>query len=205
MIISVEGNIASGKTTVLETLRAEGLKTFPEPVEDWKEWLVHFYQDMRKWALAFQFRVLLSFLQRDYGEKAVVERSPMTCVEVFGASLHGSGHLVREEYALMLDYYKQFSWKPDVVVYVRTPPETCFERMRSRDRDGEQRVSLEYLSDLHERYEVVMSRYRGRLITVDGSRPKEKVSTEVLRLVKDVQERAARDDAARDQAVECVS
>ncbi|XP_020607430.1 thymidine kinase 2, mitochondrial-like [Orbicella faveolata] len=41
----------------------------------------------------------------------------------------------------------------DLIVYLRTSPEKCMERIKMRSRDEETSVSMELLNSLHERYE----------------------------------------------------
>ena len=42
---------------------------------------------------------------------------------------------------------------PDVMVYLRTDPKVCFERMKKCDRKEETGVPLEYLRKIHEKHE----------------------------------------------------
>lgn len=42
---------------------------------------------------------------------------------------------------------------PDGFIYLRASPDTCHQRMKSRKREEEGGVSLEYLRDLHEKHE----------------------------------------------------
>lgn len=44
--------------------------------------------------------------------------------------------------------------RPALVVYLRTQPQTCYERVRARDRSCEQDIALDYLEGLHESYEL---------------------------------------------------
>ena len=41
----------------------------------------------------------------------------------------------------------------DVIIYLRTSPEIALTRVRSRNRRGEENVSLDYLTDLHQYYD----------------------------------------------------
>ena len=43
--------------------------------------------------------------------------------------------------------------KADVIIYLRTSPEIALTRVWSRNRQGEESVSLDYLTDLHRYYD----------------------------------------------------
>jgi len=65
------------------------------------------------------------------------------------------------------------------LVYLRAKPETCLERIKSRNRPEEQSITLDYLKQLHECHEEwLLSRTR-TLITpvfiIDADQTKEHV------------------------------
>jgi deoxyadenosine/deoxycytidine kinase len=43
--------------------------------------------------------------------------------------------------------------KPDLILYLQASPESVMKRIRMRNRTEENGITLEYLSELHERYE----------------------------------------------------
>ena len=62
LIICVEGNIGSGKSTLINGLKKKGWNTFQEPVEGrWKAPLQAFYKDPSLWSFSFQITVLKWF------------------------------------------------------------------------------------------------------------------------------------------------
>ena len=59
LIVCVEGNIGSGKSTLINSLKEKGWKVYQEPVEDrWKIPLQDFYRDPLQHGLSFQITVL---------------------------------------------------------------------------------------------------------------------------------------------------
>ena len=60
-IICVDGNIAVGKSTVLDTLELEGYKVIREPVHEWSDTLKLFYEDKARWAFTLQVVILTSY------------------------------------------------------------------------------------------------------------------------------------------------
>ncbi|VDP22178.1 unnamed protein product [Schistosoma margrebowiei] len=49
---------------------------------------------------------------------------------------------------------KNKSGPVDLIVYLRASPTVCFERLRARNRSGEEDIPLKYLEDLHELHEA---------------------------------------------------
>lgn len=64
-------------------------------------------------------------------------------------------------------------------VYLRAKPETCLERIRSRNRSEEQSITLDYLRQLHELHEGWLSRQSDtsttRVLVIDANQTKENV------------------------------
>ena len=56
--------------------------------------------------------------------------------------------------------------KADVIIYLRTSPEIALTRVRSRNRQGEESVSLDYLTDLHQYYDNWLL-YENNVVVVD--------------------------------------
>jgi deoxyadenosine/deoxycytidine kinase len=194
MRISVVGNIACGKSSVMARLPSflPRLAVYPEPVEDWGECLDLFYADPARWSLTFNLRALLSF--RCDGTSAAVsvyERSPLCCRHVFFEAQCDDGHMTHDESRLYRDMYGAIGWTPDALVYVRTPPETCLDRMRRRGRACENGVgggiSLEYLRRIHDKYETMVSSCSVPCIVIDGDRDGERVTNDVVAAINTLQ------------------
>ena len=80
-----------------------------------------------------------------------------------------------EEYDLYVSIYKNMSrdvMPPDIFVFLDVSPEECYDRMHSRGRSEEEGVPLDYLKQLYDNYQKLLSemRRRGvRVLTVDWS------------------------------------
>ena len=61
------------------------------------------------------------------------------------------------------------------LVYLRAKPETCLERIRTRNRPAEQSITLEYLQQLHQRHEQWLSSTNTAVLTVDANQTEEGV------------------------------
>jgi len=173
--ISLEGNIAAGKSTFLEVLRKEfDVQTVAEPVSRWQNipredggsdnLLDLFYSDPKRWAYTFQTFAFLSRMQAQMepirglpGQVVVYERSVLSDKFIFASNCAQSGLFNSVEWALYRDWHEwlinSFETNLDGIVYLRASPTTCLQRLQSRGRGEETSVSLTYLEELHDRHE----------------------------------------------------
>lgn len=172
--IALEGNIASGKSTLLELIRSEfDVFTVQEPVGKWQQLQVEgdgqgnllelFYSDPKRWAYTFQTYAFLSRLQAqtsavsDNVDVIVMERSVMADYHIFAKNCYKTGLFSDVEWALYRQWFawltKQFPPQFDGTIYLRTSPAVCLHRLRKRARGEEGSIPLEYLQQLHSRHD----------------------------------------------------
>lgn len=184
--VCVEGNIGSGKSAALQCLAAARpeLDIFQEPVEEWNDVLVKFYDDPATWAFPFSLRVLLSFVKPGKATQgAVVERSPLSCRHVFAQLMFNEGKMSREEWDVFKEYCDTIGWTPDVVVYVHTPPEECMRRVAQRARPAERNVDDQYLRRIDFQYETMLRYAEVPVVRVDGTQPTEAIAKAIAEVV----------------------
>lgn len=166
--ILVEGNIGSGKTTVIDAYmnalssRPDYLK-LTEPVDDWKSingtnLLERLYNDAPRWASTFQSYAMLTMArQHQYSSLnkriKLMERSIFSTRYCFIQNFYDNKTISRVEYDI-LDAWFRFvseSIKNDIdyIIYLRVSPPTCYNRVIERGRPEERNISLQYLVDLH--------------------------------------------------------
>ncbi len=166
----VEGNIGAGKSTFLRLLNEQlDVHVVYEPHEQWQDVEGHnlldkFYSDTSRWAYTFQTyafitRILEAERQAHTTDKQnlILERSVYSDRYCFAKNAYEMGTMSSLEWTL----YKQwFSWlvdtytvKPDGFIYLQTTPDTCFERMKKRNRSEEATVSHDYLTAIHQKHE----------------------------------------------------
>lgn len=157
MKISIEGNIGSGKSTLISRLCQETrLPIFLEPVDEWKDWLSMFYQDPERWGMSFNINVLLSFNKwKANNFPAIYERSPISNRFVFSQLQYEQNRMKPIEMKMFQNLYDQLAWTPDVIVYIRTDPEVSMQRMQTRGRDCESAVQLDYLKAINDKYNAI--------------------------------------------------
>jgi thymidylate kinase len=170
VIISVEGNIGSGKTTIVEHLQhvLQGDSTIlflREPLDVWERVkdeqtgetiLEKFYANPDQYAFAFQvmaYATRLSMIREairsNNGYKAIVcERSLTADKEIFAKMLHDDGKIDSVSYQIYQQFHKEFSDEIDLdgIVYIDADADVCKERVIRRSRQGEDRISIEYLT-----------------------------------------------------------
>ena len=175
-IVSIEGNIGSGKSTLLENLRnyySDNIQVIflKEPVDDWAKikdengitMLEKFYADQEKYSFPFQMMAYISRLKvlrdalkfiktlnvSDKKFVIITERSLYTDKMVFAKMLADSGKIEYINYQIYLNWFETFSEEFPVhkIVYVKTNPENCFNRILKRSRDGESKIPLDYLTN----------------------------------------------------------
>jgi deoxyadenosine/deoxycytidine kinase len=61
-VTSIDGNIGSGKSTVLEELKQRGYFVFEEDLNNWGTLLEKFYANPKRWMCSLQIKILHDIL-----------------------------------------------------------------------------------------------------------------------------------------------
>lgn len=193
-IITIEGNIGSGKSTLLENL----LKTYKndpkivflkEPVSEWEKikdsngttMLQKFYADQKKYSFSFQMMAYITRLAEfktaieNYPEATTffTERSLYTDKHVFAKMLYDMGNIEDVDYQIYTRWFDTFASDYAItdVIYVRTNPTICHERIHLRSRTGEETIPLDYLKKCHVYHEAMIQCNFEHIdtLTIDGN------------------------------------
>ena len=78
------------------------------------------------------------------------------------------------EYQIYLTLFDEFAAEFEVnkVVYIRTDPDKCYERIHLRAREGEELIPLAYLEECHRYHEEFLDKDRGLFkeqLVLDGN------------------------------------
>lgn len=176
MLISVAGNIGSGKTT-LTTLLAKHYKWEPhfEDVDD-NPYLNDFYNDMQRWSFNLQVYYLTSRISKIQeirkGKKTVIQdRTIYEDAYIFAPNLHAMGLMTTRDFETYFSLFKlqeTFVTPPDLLIYLRASVPTLVNQIQKRGREYEESIRIDYLKRLNERYEAWISTYdQGKLLVVD--------------------------------------
>lgn len=176
IIISIEGNIGVGKSTLLNKLKSQikSADFIPEPIDQWinitddnsgKNILEVFYEDKNRWSYTFQnmayvtrMMSIAEKLNNSLNKYIILDRSLETDRNVFAKMLHNTGYINSLEwniYNTWNKYYCKFV-KPTIkqnVIYLRCKPQISFNRIQKRGRIEEQNINLNYINDLHTYHE----------------------------------------------------
>jgi deoxyadenosine/deoxycytidine kinase len=187
MLISIEGNIGSGKSTIinfLKTLDSENIVFVDEPVDEWlnikvdgKNALEMFYENQKENSFWFQIlayitrlRNLLNTIKENPDKIIISERSIYTDKYIFAQMLYEQGNLSEIEmktYSYWFDTFEKET-KLDLVLYVNTNPEECFSRIKKRNRNEESGVPLEYLTHCHNKHTDWLSNTDAKVVKING-------------------------------------
>ena len=177
MHIAVAGNIGSGKTT-LTGLLAKHFNWSPhyEEVEH-NPYLDSFYEDMQRWSFNIQIFFLNSrFRQvidiRNSGKDVVQDRTIYEDAMIFAPNLYSMGLMESrdyENYRSLFELMSKFLQPPDLLIYLRASVPTLIRQIAKRNRDFEQSIRLDYLSNLNDRYEEWINGYKeGKLLIIES-------------------------------------
>lgn len=184
----IEGNIGSGKSTILKLLEfAPNVEVIQEPVDMWlnikddknKNLLDHFYSDMERNSYMFQtmvFKTRLQSLEKTQLEPyRFSERSIWTDRFVFGKmclEYKKMNSIESSCYKYWFDWLEEkFKPKPDGIIYVKCSPEKCLERISNRGRNEENKISIEYLNKLNVYHNEWFSNWKETpLLVIDNNK-----------------------------------
>ena len=170
IILTIEGNIGAGKSTILQKLKEKiaeedhnHIMFLKEPVDEWDKirdkedtpFLTKFYENTEKYSFAFQIMACttrIGVIKRAIEENPdckvfICERSIEADAQIFAKMLHEDGLIGELEYQVYQLFYNEHKelYKTTGCVYLDTIAEKCHERVKKRSRDGENGISLEYL------------------------------------------------------------
>ena len=181
LIVSIEGNIGSGKSTFINKLEKyiqendtdKNIFFLSEPVDEWlnikdendEHILSKFYNNQEKYSFTFQMMAYISRLNKlkeaiDNLKKSdnpiiITERSLMTDKYVFAQMLYDENKIEKIEFEIYKKWFNSFNKETEIdkVIYIASKPEICYDRVKLRDRDGEENIQLDYLTKCHNYHE----------------------------------------------------
>tara|TARA_B110000037_G_scaffold198219_1_gene236955 strand:+ start:4710 stop:5423 length:714 start_codon:yes stop_codon:yes gene_type:complete len=191
-IFTIEGNIGSGKSTLVKKLKKsfdniDDIKIIflQEPVSVWenikdkngKNIIEKYYENQKKYAFSFQ---MMAYISRIHQIKEVLktnknviiisERSIFTDKEIFAKMLYDDNKIEEIEYNIYLKWFDEFVKDIPIsgIIYVKTNPEICEKRVIKRNRKGEI-IPLFYLQNCHTYHENWLNNEHTPILTLNGN------------------------------------
>jgi deoxyadenosine/deoxycytidine kinase len=171
-IISLESNIACGKSTLIDILKDvykhnNDIVILQEPLCDWidiidddgKNILELFYSDQKKYAFPFQMKILESYAKlltntiNEYKGNdltIIIERSHISCCHIFRKILYDNKMMNKVENDIFMNWFdivdKKFIINKHI--FIDTDFKECYKRIHIRNRIGEELIDIDYLKKL---------------------------------------------------------
>ena len=190
VIVSIQGNIGSGKSTFVEKMKQvyfndKKICFLQEPVDQWndirdsdgKTMIEKYYNDQKKYAFSFQMMAYISrlsileeALEKDY-DYIITERSLLTDCKVFAKMLYDDNKIEDVEYQIYKKWFYHFikNFPEEKQVYIKTTPDVSHKRVIKRSRKGEE-IELSYLvkcNNYHD--EWLNSLSKKKCLIIDGN------------------------------------
>jgi deoxyguanosine kinase len=170
-IVSIEGNIGAGKTTLVEELKtrlssSSDIVFLCEPVDVWESVtdaageniLMKFYKNPQKYAFSLQMMALTTRMKslqdaihsaQIQGAKVIIcERTIDADYNIFAKMLHADNTLEDIEFQIYKKIFNELvekqQYKLDGIIYIDADTDVCLNRIEKRNRKGES-IALDYL------------------------------------------------------------
>ena len=158
--------------------------SLPEPLIEWKSYgedkvnmLELVYSNPKEYAYLFQLmayetRCRQLITARNLGHKRILMERTIECQKkVFGQLSYEKGFFTKIEHEILSNIFQNATntqeMKPDFIIYLRTDPEKCFQRLQMRQRPEERNVSLEYLKELHAKYDQWLTKGQNNVVIIE--------------------------------------
>ena len=192
IIVSIDGNIGSGKSTKVQNLKQfyeqkgrNDILFIQEPVDTWGSVvdkdgtpiLMNYYKDNKRFAFRLQMLAYISRLKllRDavkQGYKYIItERCVATDRNVFSKMLYDKGDIEHDEYIIYNKWFDEFITDVPIaaIVYIKADPAVCLERVNIRGREGEN-IPIEYLAECSKYHDEWIDKENIPKLIIDANR-----------------------------------
>lgn len=189
--IGIAGIIAAGKSTLTKDLaKILRYKAYFEPVKQ-NPYLSDFYKDMKRWGAFMQIHLLHArFKQHQriiWGKGGAVQDRTIYEDTIFADILRSSGYISKREmdtYNMAFEDMTKYLVYPDVIVYLDVKPEKALERIEQRGRSAEQKITLDYLTNLYEGYQKFIGEISRHTQVIKFDWNSYKKTSEIAQIIK---------------------
>lgn len=160
-VYSIEGNIGCGKTTVINKFKEMGYTVFEENITDWGILLNYYYSDRRRWAFTLQIKILICFIKqfmecvsskKEHKDNIIFMERSMLSSNIFIKMCDEERNFTAKEKEVLKDFYDILFTKQSHTIYIDLDPDECLKRIKTRGRQCEKNIDIDYLKKIHNEY-----------------------------------------------------
>ena len=139
-------------------------------------YLEDYYKDIQRWSynletyfLAQRFQDLLEISRSE--DVIIQDRTIMEGVHIFVANNKAMGNLSErdfETYMQLFNLMMSMVREPDLLIYLKSSVPTLVSQIQKRGREYEKSISIEYLSNLNDRYDEWIAGYKGKVLVIEA-------------------------------------
>ena len=197
-IVSIDGNIGAGKTTMLNKYYQaykQHCIIITEPIDKWRDLLQKAVQNPKKHVFELQRVILQHFkhVQKEINayiknnkhknKIVIVERSAMSSICIFAQIYLEKQILTQQQYQQLKAVYKQINIMYDLRILIDTKPHICLQRIKKRNRECERSLTIQYLQSIDENQRRMYNKMECTSIIIDGNK---QISDVFSNLVKSI-------------------
>ena len=177
----VEGNIGAGKSTFLTMVAkaAPHISVVLEPLHNWQRQtqgqslLLNFMNNPGRWSYTMETLTMMCRVKDHLQEQSnpnpsrLMERSIYSGHYCFALTGYESGFMTGVEWQM---YHEWFTFlvptkcrPPQGFIYLKLDPEVAFNRIAKRNREGEQKITLDYLKAIDQKHDDFLIRKKNIL------------------------------------------
>ncbi len=157
--ISLDGNVGTGKSTVLNFFKKLPNKydVYEENPNKWVPWLILSFKDSKKYSTYLQFFLIFYF--RDLINKSIMNKNNIIGERIgiddriFFKLAYDNKNVTKDEHNLYMRFHKLLVLKPDIRIYLQINPKISFERLKKRNRNNNKLIPYDWIETLHKYHE----------------------------------------------------
>jgi len=167
----VEGNIGAGKSTFLQLIakHAPHISVILEPMHNWQRQtegqslLVNFLGNPKRWAYTMETLTMMCRVKDHLQEQSnpnpmrIMERSIYSGHYCFALNGYESGYMKEVEWKMYTSWFNFLipgkCRPPQGFIYLKIDPEVAYERIAKRSREGENKITLDYLRAIDQKHD----------------------------------------------------
>ena len=209
IIVITVGNIGAGKSLFLTRLGARGFETIKEPIEDWEDLLNRETNERgRDYIPHIQTRITTSLIKRERKMREILQRSQVIIAErdiecatnIFIPTAKEMGFLDEEgDYTLQelcnsltrLRNLEEEKWQEEngteitrKILYIKTDPQTCLNRIRRRNHPGDAMIKLDYLEKIDQKHTDWLKSRHQKVVTINNGQNDNTKIEEIIDMIQ---------------------